>query len=218
MPTLRIIYLPEQYAGVTEDKRNNNTTAAAELPTTRIHEQSRFPIDDATRNASSNNKEPPAVGGEKIEERSDDHEEGDDYLDTLLQEAIDEVNRRTCSFGSHAVRHRQVPHEEMVLSSDEEESENESSLLVYLDAIQQFQREMVSSDEESENDSTSSVHLDAIQQKSGNKKRKRRAPQQTFDDRFNDLMSSKAKYGHCDVSQNGEDASLGQWCTELRGL
>ena len=69
MPTLRLIYLPEQYAGVTEDETNNTTTAAAQLlPTTltRIHyEQSRFPaIDDATRHASSNNKEPPAVGGE----------------------------------------------------------------------------------------------------------------------------------------------------------
>ena len=38
-----------------------------------------------------------------------------------------------------------------------------------------------------------------------------------FDDRFNDLMSFKAKYGHCDVSKYGEDASLGQWCSNLRG-
>ena len=68
MPTLRLIYLTEQqYADMTEDKRNNTTTAASEFPTTIKHihdEQSRFPIDDATRNASSNNKEPPAVGGE----------------------------------------------------------------------------------------------------------------------------------------------------------
>jgi hypothetical protein len=216
MPTLHLIYLPELYAGVTEDETNNTT--AAEIPTTpRIHhEQSRFPIDDATRNASSNNKEPPAAGGEKMKARSDDHEEGDDYLDTLLQEAIDEVNRR--SFGSHAVRNQQVPHgEEIVLSSDEEESENESLLLEFVDAgVQQFQDEMVSSDEEMENDSTSSVNLDAIRQKSGNK-RKRRAPKQSVDDRLNDLMAFKAKYGHCDVSYTGEDASLGQWCTGLRG-
>ena len=39
-----------------------------------------------------------------------------------------------------------------------------------------------------------------------------------FDDRFNDLMSFKKKYGHCNVSQRGEDASLGQWCSGLRGL
>jgi hypothetical protein len=68
MPTLRLIYLTEQqYADMTEDKRNNTTTAASEFPTTIKHihdEQNRFPIDDATRNASSNNKEPPAVGGE----------------------------------------------------------------------------------------------------------------------------------------------------------
>ena len=56
-----------------------------------------------------------------MEERSDDHEEGDDYLDT-----IDEVNRR--SFGSHAARHHQV-------SSDEEERNNESSLLEFVDAV-----------------------------------------------------------------------------------
>jgi hypothetical protein len=217
MPTLRIIYLPEQYAGVTEDA-TNTTAAAVELPTTctRIHEQRRFSIDDATRNASSNIKPPPpAVGEMKMEDQSDDHEEGGDYLDTLLQEAIDEVNRR--SFGSHAVRHQQVqvPNEEIVLSSDEEESENESSS-VHSDAIQQFQHEeMVSSDEESENGSTSSVHLDAIHQKSGNK-RKRTAPSQSFDDRFNDLMAFKAKYDHCNIPLTGDNASLGKWCSERR--
>jgi hypothetical protein len=39
----------------------------------------------------------------------------------------------------------------------------------------------------------------------------------SVDYRFNDVMSFKAKYGHCDVSQHGEDASLGQWCGVLRG-
>ena len=39
---------------------------------------------------------------------------------------------------------------------------------------------------------------------------------QSFDDRFNDLMAFKAKYGHCDVSRNGENASLGRWCGQLR--
>ena len=146
-----------------------------------------------------------------MEERSDDQEEeGDDYRDTLSQEAIDEVNGRTCSSGSHAVRHQQVSHEEMVLFSDEEESENESSLL------EKFQDETISSDEEIENDSTSSVQVDAIQQTSGNK-RKRRAPTQSFDERFNDLMCFKAKYGNCDVSCTGEDASLAHWCCKLRG-
>ena len=38
-----------------------------------------------------------------------------------------------------------------------------------------------------------------------------------FDERFNDLMAFKAKYGHCDVSQTGEDVSLGHWCNKLRG-
>ena len=53
-----------------------------------------------------------------------------------------------------AVRHQQGPHEEMVLSSEEEESENDSSLLQPLEDTvhQQFQDEMVSSDEEIEND------------------------------------------------------------------
>jgi hypothetical protein len=38
-----------------------------------------------------------------------------------------------------------------------------------------------------------------------------------FDKRFNDLMAFKTKYGHCDVSQLSENASLGHWCSELRG-
>jgi hypothetical protein len=37
-----------------------------------------------------------------------------------------------------------------------------------------------------------------------------------FDKRFNDLMSFKAKYDHCDASQTGENASLGRWCSALR--
>jgi hypothetical protein len=219
MPTLRLIYLTEQqYADMTDHAANNTTTAAAaELPTTIHDEQSRLdPIDaddDATRNVSSNSKKPPADGGVKMEhqEESDDHEDDDDdYVDTLLQEAIDAVNQQV------------VPgHEEMALSSHEEsENDNDSSTSsVHLDTVQeQFQDETVSSDEEIENCSscTSSVNLDAIQQTSGNK-RKRRAPQQSFDDRFNDFMAFKAKNSHCDVPRTGENASLGQWCCGLRG-
>ena len=37
-----------------------------------------------------------------------------------------------------------------------------------------------------------------------------------FDERFNDLMSFKAKYDHCDVSQTGDNDSLGRWCNVLR--
>jgi hypothetical protein len=78
---------------------------------------------------------------------------------------------------------------------------------------------MVSSDEEGENDSTSSpAQVDAVQQKSRNK-RKRSALKrvhQSFDDRFNDLMAFKTKYGHCDISRTGENATLGQWCGNLR--
>jgi hypothetical protein len=37
-----------------------------------------------------------------------------------------------------------------------------------------------------------------------------------FDERFNDLMSFKAKYGHCDVTRTGENTSLGSWCSNLR--
>jgi hypothetical protein len=217
MPTLRLIYLTEhqyQHAFVTpaEDERHNTT---AELPTatlTRMHEQNRFPVHDAIRNASSNNKKPPAVRGEekmvKQEQSDADHDDDDDdYVDTLLQEAIDEVNAR--SFGS------QVPHEEMISSDEESENESNSSPLEFVDAVQQIQHEMVSN-EGVENDSTSSpVDVDAIQQKSGNK-RKRRAPKQSFDDRFNELMAFKAKCGHCDVSQRDEDASLGKWCKDVR--
>ena len=226
MPTLRLIYLPEhqyQHAFVTPAEDETNNTRTAELPTatlTRMHEQSRFQVDDATRNASSNEKKPPAVGGEekmeKQEQSDDDHEDDDDdYLaDNLLQEeeAIDEVNKkRTCCFGS------QVPHEEMIYSDKKSENDSDSSSLEFVDAVQQFQHEMVSSDKGIENgDSASSpVDVDGIQQKSG-KKRKRRTPKHSFDDHFNDLMAFKAKYGHCDVSQVGEDASLGMWCSVLR--
>jgi hypothetical protein len=41
--------------------------------------------------------------------------------------------------------------------------------------------------------------------------------QKRFDKRFNDLMAFKAMYGHCDVPFIGENASLGQWCSDLRG-
>jgi hypothetical protein len=135
-----------------------------------------------------------------------------------LQEAtrIDGVNRR--SFGDHAVRNQQVQQQEMVLSS-EEESENDSissERVRIVDAVQQFQHEMVSSDEESENDFTPSpAQVDAVRLKSGNE-RKRPAPKTSFDDRFNDLMAFKAKFGHCDVHFTGENASLGQWCIEMR--
>ena len=37
-----------------------------------------------------------------------------------------------------------------------------------------------------------------------------------FDERFNDLMSFKAKYGHCDVSYPGDDVSLAHWCSDVR--
>ena len=217
MPNLRLVYLTDhQYAGMTDhahDHAANNTTA--EIPSIN-QEQTRLPIADATRNASSNK---PPVGEEKKMTEESDHEEDNDYLDTLLQEAIDGVNDRR-SFGSHAVRHQQVQ-QEMVLSSDEE-SENDSSSserVRVADAVQQFQHEMVTSDEERENSYSSpsaQVHVDAVQQKSGNK-RKRRAPTQSFDERFNDLMALKAKYGHCEVSCTGENASLGQWCSVMRG-
>jgi hypothetical protein len=38
----------------------------------------------------------------------------------------------------------------------------------------------------------------------------------SFDERFIDLMSFKAKYGHYNVSIRGENSSLGQWCSQLR--
>ncbi len=219
MPTLRLVYLTDQqYAGMTDHAHAgaaNNTTAENSSINQENQDQTRLvPIADATRNASS--KKPPVGEKKKMAEQSD-HEEDNDYLDTLLQESIDAVNSR--SFGGHAVRYQQVQ-QEMALSSDENSKNDSTSSerVRVVDALQQFQVEILSSDEEIENDSTctSSVHLEAIQQTSGNK-RKRHAPIKSFDERFNDLMSFKAKYGHCDVSQRGEDASLGRWCTKLRG-
>ena len=37
-----------------------------------------------------------------------------------------------------------------------------------------------------------------------------------FENRFNDLMSFRATYGHCYVPCTGENASLWKWCSELR--
>ena len=42
----------------------------------------------------------------------------------------------------------------------------------------------------------------------------------TFDDRFNDLIAFKAKFGHCNVpstnSSNNKHLSLGIWCRDIR--
>ena len=131
MPTLRryrIVDLTEQqYAGVTNHAHAaNNTTSEVQLPSF-DQEPIRLPIADATRNASSNTES--------------DHEEDNDYLDTLLQI----LARPRSSFGGrHAVWHQQVQ-QEMVLSSDEE-SENDSLLserVRVVNAVQQFQHEMV---------------------------------------------------------------------------
>jgi hypothetical protein len=210
MPTLRLVYLTDQqYAGMMDHAHGaaNNTTAEQQPSISNQDQTTRLvpAIADATRNASSSKK--------------NDHEEDNDYLDTLLQESIDAVNSR--SFGGHAVRYQQVQ-QEMALSSDEDSKNDSTSServrVRVVDALQQFQVEILSSDEEIENDSTctSSVHLEAIQHTSGNK-RKRHAPIKSFDDRFIDLMSFRAKYGHCDVSCIGENASLGQWCSQRRG-
>ena len=140
MPTLRLFYLTEQQyaAGMTDHAHAhahgaaNNTTAEEQLPSIINQEQTRLvPIADAdaTRNASSHKN--PVEKEKKMAEQSD-HEEDNDYLDTILQESIDAVNRR--SFGGHAVRHQQVQQE--MVSSDEEESDNKSSSSVHLDAVQ----------------------------------------------------------------------------------
>ena len=172
MPTLRLVYLTDQqYAGMTDHAHGaaNNTTA--ENSSINQDQTRLVPIADATRNASS--KKPPVGEKKKMAEQSD-HEEDNDYLDTLLQESIDAINSR--SFGGHALRHQQVQ-QEMLLSSDEEnENDSSSSERVHVvDAVQQFQHEMVSSDEESENESEDSSSLEfvdaGVQQIVGEKRR-----------------------------------------------
>ena len=189
MPTLRIVYLTgeQHYAGVTDHAHGAANNTTAEEQLPFIDNQEQTRLlIDDARRNTSSNKE------------SDHEEDNDYYLDTLLQEeAIDGVNDGL-SFG---------------------ENDSSSSERVRVeDAVQQFQHEMVSSDDESENDSTPSpaqADADAVQQKSGNK-RKRPVLIQSFDDRFNDLMAFKAKYGHCDVPQRGENASIGKWCKNTR--
>jgi hypothetical protein len=39
---------------------------------------------------------------------------------------------------------------------------------------------------------------------------------ETFEERFNEIMSFKAKYGHCDVSKTGDYISIWHWCAKLR--
>ena len=64
-----------------------------------------------------------------------------------------------------------------------------------------------------------------MQVSSGAYKSRRESSHQckTVDDRFNDLMAFKAKYGHCDVYLTAvgceelcEDSSLGSWCSGVR--
>jgi hypothetical protein len=246
MPTLRLIYLTEQYTGVTEDETNNKT-AAVELPTTpRIHEQSRFPIDDATRNTSSNNK-PSAVGGEKMEEQSDDHEEGDDYVDTLLKEAIDEANSR--SLGSHAVRHQQqlisIDAVQQQKSGKKRNRKTQKSFDERFQVLMAFQAKYGHCNDAHDDGENAplgrwcSVVRGSYKKIQNNQKpytklsehqiqrlndagfrwclqEREIASRKTFDDRLNDLMAFKAEHGHCDVSQNGENASLGRWCSLVR--
>jgi hypothetical protein len=49
---------------------------------------------------------------------------------------------------------------------------------------------------------------------------KRRKGCKTFDERFNDLMAFKSKFGHCNVpctnSSTDKHLSLGQWCGDIR--
>ena len=102
MPTLRLVYLTDQqYAGMTDHAHGaaNNTTA--ENSSINQDQTRLVPIADATRNASSN-KLP--VGEEKKMAEQIDHEEDNDYLDTLLQESIDAVNSRSRKRKSKTIR------------------------------------------------------------------------------------------------------------------
>jgi len=78
---------------------SHNITSPTEEQLPSINQEhttcSRLPIADVTKNAPSN--------------KQSDHEEDNDYLDSLLQGAIDGVNIR--SFGGRAVRHQQVQQE-----------------------------------------------------------------------------------------------------------
>ena len=189
MPTLRLVYLTEQqYADMTEHAHaaNNNTTEQQRLPSINQEQTRLVPAIATDATRKSSSNKRPVGEEKKMEEQSEDHEEDNDYHLDTLLQEAIDGVSNRRSFGGHAVRHQQV---------------------------------QVSSDEESENDcstpSPSPAQADAVQQKSGNK-RKRSAPKTSFDDRFYDLMAFKAKYGHCDASQTGDNASLGRWCSALR--
>ena len=73
--------------------------------------------------------------------------------------------------------------------------------------------------EDGEN-STGSSQRDSAAVAAATMVHKARKGNQTFDERFNDLMAFKAEYGHCNVpktrSSNNKYLSLGKWCSDIR--
>jgi hypothetical protein len=225
MPTPRLVYLTEQqYAAMTDHARaraaNNSTTTAEEqqLPSISNQEQTTrlVPSTDATRNASSSTKS--------------DHEEDNDYLDILLQESIDAVNSRSCSFGGHAVRYHQQVQQEMALSSNEETNTGASRRVSAVAAATALTAAARPLDHSSATDETT-MNVSNEDTNTGSSRRvsavaaatmvhKRRTVRKTFDERFKDHMAFKAEFGHCNVpktnSSNNKYSSLGKWCSNVR--
>ena len=130
MPTLRIIYLSDEQSnddGVT-DARNTKTAAAppgASSIAVGVAEQPELLIVDASapRNFSLYNK--PEHNGHE------EQQDGDDYIDAFLREAIHEVNT---NFASHDDERNQF-HQETVLSDEEDCTKNDSSSSEHLDDL-----------------------------------------------------------------------------------
>ena len=130
MPTLRIIYLSDEQSnddGVT-DARNTKTAAAppgASTIAVGVAEQPESLIVDAsaTINFSLYNK--PEHNGHE------EQQDGDDYIDAFLREAIHEVNT---NFASHDDERNQF-HQETALSDEEDCTKNDSSSSEHLDDV-----------------------------------------------------------------------------------
>ena len=78
---------------------------------------------------------------------------------------------------------------------------------------------MNGSNEDADNDSSQRV-LAVSAVAAATRVNKRSKGKKTFDERFKDLMSFKAEFGHCNVprtkSRNNKHLSLGVWCCDVR--
>jgi hypothetical protein len=193
MPTLRIVYLTEQqYAGMTDHAHGaaNNTTA--EIPPSINQEQTRLPIADATRNASSTNDSSSPVHVDAVQQKSGNKRKRNAPIKSF-DDRLNDLMAFKAKYGH----------------CDVFRTEENISLAKWCSGLRGSYKKM-------QNNHKPKTKLSDAQIQRLNDAGFKWSLKPGFDERFNDLMAFKAKYGHCDVSTKGENASLGQWCSQLR--